>query len=399
MPADTTRMRIVARIIHWPLVVAILVSLGSGWLLHHGSTSDPDRSVWIDAHIALGIGCAILVLLRLLVWVIFRRPAAHDPLSPWHRQVENVAYILFYLFVVLSIVTGYLETAVDGTPISFSGIELPQWDAAPLFAVLPVQNLHAIVAYISSALIFIHIAISATNFLARRKIALVELGRAERRQEASAPDETKASEGFPLTPQDGREIGISKTAQLLARDLRLFGWIDCCVQLILGLIIALLMVFASSGVAFSPSRPGFGNAINWALVGFVLLCPAILLAYYYTVSSRKVVRSPATYLVHDKRLAFWYLWIGLVLGQLGIFVSFVGVAMSIALLVVKTISQPPGIAITDPNNIIRALDVFVLIANFMLLIAHFVGVVTALWLGFCAAKARVVYISIRTRTA
>jgi Protein of unknown function (DUF3611) len=47
---------------------------------------------------------------------------------------------------------------------------------------------------------------------------------------------------------------------------------------------------------------------------------------------------------------------------------------------VKTVSQPPGIAITDPSKIVRALDVFILIVNFDLLVAHFIGVGTALWL-------------------
>jgi len=168
---------------------------------------------------------------------------------------------------------------------------------------------------------------------------------------------------------------------------------------VLALIIALLLVFASSGTAFSPSKAGFGDAIYWAYVGFMFLCPAVVLAFYYTRASRNVVASPTAYLVHDKRIAFWYLWAGLILGQLGIFVSFVGVALSISLLVVKTISQPPGIAITDPNNIIRALDVFVLISNFMLLIAHFAGVVTALWLGFCVAKARVDFIACQARSS
>ena len=42
-------------------------------------------------------------------------------------------------------------------------------------------------------------------------------------------------------------------------------------------------------------------------------------------------------------------------------------------LIAKTVSQPPGIAITDPTKIIRALDVFVLLMSFLLLMAHFIG--------------------------
>jgi hypothetical protein len=48
--------------------------------------------------------------------------------------------------------------------------------------------------------------------------------------------------------------------------------------------------------------------------------------------------------------------------------------------VAKSISQPPGVAITDPERIIRALDVFVAVANINGIAGNFVGVVTSLGL-------------------
>jgi hypothetical protein len=48
--------------------------------------------------------------------------------------------------------------------------------------------------------------------------------------------------------------------------------------------------------------------------------------------------------------------------------------------VAKTISQPPGVAILDPNKIVRAIDVFVVLANIALIAAHLVGTVIAFWL-------------------
>jgi len=55
-------------------------------------------------------------------------------------------------------------------------------------------------------------------------------------------------------------------------------------------------------------------------------------------------------------------------------------AFSIALLISKTVSGPPGIAITDPQAIIRAVDVFVLLANFDIVVAHFAGILICLWI-------------------
>jgi len=80
-------------------------------------------------------------------------------------------------------------------------------------------------------------------------------------------------------------------------------------------------------------------------------------------------------------------------------VSFIGVGLSVALLIGKTVSQPPGIAITDPNKIIRALDVFVLLVNFNLLFAHFVGFAVTAWLSVSALKAHHQYgISVQSKT-
>jgi hypothetical protein len=39
----------------------------------------------------------------------------------------------------------------------------------------------------------------------------------------------------------------------------------------------------------------------------------------------------------------------------------------------KSIAQPQGVAIYDPTRIIRALDIFVAIANMRGIAAHFVG--------------------------
>jgi hypothetical protein len=73
-------------------------------------------------------------------------------------------------------------------------------------------------------------------------------------------------------------------------------------------------------------------------------------------------------------------------GFVGMAAGILGAASSIALLVAKTVTQPPGIAITDPSRIIRALDVFVLLANFNLLVAHFIGTLLALWLTMYAFR-------------
>jgi hypothetical protein len=69
-----------------------------------------------------------------------------------------------------------------------------------------------------------------------------------------------------------------------------------------------------------------------------------------------------------------------IVSLVGIFLSLLGAGATVGVLVAKSISQPPGVAITDPERIIRALDVFVAVANINGIAGNFVGVVTSLGL-------------------
>lgn len=377
--------RVAFHTIHFLIVLSIIGALGLAWHIRHFAQASDRAALW-NLHVSLGLTSLALVAAALLVMIL-------DPLSRRHPEARGrgspyAVYLLLYLSVILLVASGLFEALPGNAGIRFFGLPLPLPSPGEIVPAGIARAVHGLSAYLVIGLVVLQIGTSGRGGLERR-------GR-----EPPLPIEPPLPTPQEIVPLQPASAEVTrKLAQGLASNLRVFGWIDFWAQFVLGLIIALLLAFAYSGKMFSPSKTGFGDAIYWGLVGFVLLCPSIVLAVVYARASAKVVASPANFLHHERRIAFWFLWTGLTISQLGIFVSFVGVAMSIALLIVKTISQPPGIAITDPNNIIRALDVFVLIVNFMLLIAHFIGVVTALWLGFCAAKARVEYISSRRRPA
>jgi hypothetical protein len=169
--------------------------------------------------------------------------------------------------------------------------------------------------------------------------------------------------------------------------MRLLGWAQFWIQLAIALASAVLLQFSTSGRAFSPSVSGFGDAIYWSFYAFLLLCVATALAYFYTRAARRVA-ARADYFDEGRGHASWLLTAGLAIGLAGTAISFIGLSLSISLLIAKTVSQPPGIAITDPSKIIRALDVFILLVNFALLLAHFVGTGVAAWLAAGASRAR-----------
>jgi len=118
----------------------------------------------------------------------------------------------------------------------------------------------------------------------------------------------------------------------------------------------------------------------------------VLFAFKYMKTARRIRNEPARFLSRERRWTFWFVVVGALLSMMGLLDSFVGVGLSVALLVGKTMSQPPGIAITDPTKIIRALDIFVLLVNISLLFAHFIGFGVAAWLRISSLQARHQYL-------
>ncbi len=264
----------------------------------------------------------------------------------------------------------------------FWGAPFRIWGATGLTSAAFFGTVHGLFAFVLVGLIFAYIVSGAINRFRQPRPATPMLSLSTQ-QHVDAGQTTP-----PIT---------ANAVRGLAKNLRLFGWVEFWLQAVFAVFTALLLEFATSGRAFSPGASGFGDAIYWGADGFLLLLLAVLLAFYYTRAARKIASKPDSYLSKRGLTSFWFLFVGLIISLLGILVSFVGVALSISLLIAKTVSQPPGIAITDPSKIIRALDVFILLVNCNLLMAHFVGAGVALWLGLSVSSARLKYVTIAWR--
>lgn len=110
------------------------------------------------------------------------------------------------------------------------------------------------------------------------------------------------------------------------------------------------------------------------------LCATIYLAFHYIRISRGLLHRPEALLHPRKSETVELLRFGVIIGFVGILLGLFGAGSSIGVLIAKTVSQPPGMAITNPNRIVRALDVFIVLANINLITAHFVGAAISIWL-------------------
>ncbi|TVP64930.1 MAG: DUF3611 family protein [Nodularia sp. (in: Bacteria)] len=167
---------------------------------------------------------------------------------------------------------------------------------------------------------------------------------------------------------------------IIANQIRLTGWVMLWVQLALALVCGLLLLFASPGRNFTDqSNPGLGIGVFWAVGGIILLLFSVFWDFRYTRIGRRL-DNPNPTLHPSKADTTRAIRMGIIVSLVGILITILGAGTSVSVLVAKAVSQPPGVAITDPNKIIRALDVFIVVANINGIAAHFVGTVASMWL-------------------
>jgi hypothetical protein len=168
--------------------------------------------------------------------------------------------------------------------------------------------------------------------------------------------------------------------QEIVTVLRLGGGISFWVQLGLAAVSVLALLFAITGRNFSTeTNQGIGIGIFWGICGVVVVGFNVFLAFRYTRIAKGLhnltpERRP------KKADTVRLLRLGVIISLVGILLNLLGAGATIGVLVAKALSQPPGVAITDPNMIIRGLDVFVTVANVNGIAAHFVGNISSLWL-------------------
>lgn len=167
----------------------------------------------------------------------------------------------------------------------------------------------------------------------------------------------------------------------IASAFRFYGWVGFWAQLVMAFLAAIALLFALFGQAFSADTySGAGIPVFWAMCAIALLVVGILLDIRYLRIAKGLLHEPGGLLHPRKAGAIRLLRFGALVSFVGIVLALLGAGTGVGVLVAKTVSQPPGVAILDPNKIVRAMDVFVVLANVTLIAAHLAGTVIAFWL-------------------
>lgn len=177
--------------------------------------------------------------------------------------------------------------------------------------------------------------------------------------------------------------GPSPTVQQIAKAFKLTGWVSFWMQLVLTVVSTITLIFAVAAgrsATSSASNPGTGvggvlTIIGLGLLGFNMFWAlSRYVSYGRRLSSDKTVRPKKTEAIQAIRF-------GLVISLVGMLLAILGAETIVGLLVSKALSQGiGGFVNTDPSRFIQPADTFVVQASINVILAQFVGIVSALWL-------------------
>ena len=175
----------------------------------------------------------------------------------------------------------------------------------------------------------------------------------------------------------------SSTVQAIAKNFRLTGWISFWVQLVLGVvsaIIVLLFAIFSQRPNSANNNPGTGFGVFLAVCGILILGGGIYLAYRYTIIGQQL-QSPNPKNRPRKSETLEVLRLGLWINLMGMLVTLLGSQAIVGTLVARSISpQAATTQLFDPTRIISGLDMLVVQANINTVSAHFAGLAVSIWL-------------------
>lgn len=175
----------------------------------------------------------------------------------------------------------------------------------------------------------------------------------------------------------------SSKVRSIGQNFRITGWISFVLQLVLGVVSALLLlvfVIFGRGVASPSSTANTGLGVFLAICGLVTLGISIYLAFRCKNIGRQLQSTNPSNRPR-KNETVKTLQLALTVNFVGMLLTLLGAQATIGLLLVKVSSSQ---AITtlggvDPNRI-TAQDLFAVQANTNTITAHFVGLVASIWL-------------------
>jgi hypothetical protein len=171
------------------------------------------------------------------------------------------------------------------------------------------------------------------------------------------------------------------TVKQVANALRFGGWACFWIQLVLGIISGLIFLFALVALPGQKAGAGSGGGLFFAACGLVVLGFSIYLAFRYTRLAKQL-RSPTPSLRPTRADTTQQVKKTLIANLIGMSLTLFGAEAIGGILLGKSlVSQQVFINPTaNLRDFIQPLDIFIVLGNTHMILAHFVGIVVGLFL-------------------
>ncbi len=153
MSSSVLRYHPLLRLIHWFMAILVVAMIGTGFMLEEKLVVAGYPIIFW--HQSFGISIFALIWLRLLVRWSFARPAPVASFSNGEKYLSLAVHILFYIFMIIVPISGYLALVGDGAS--------PQWFNFPLpfpavtTTIKQLGNAHALLAFCFIGLVGLHL--------------------------------------------------------------------------------------------------------------------------------------------------------------------------------------------------------------------------------------------------
>lgn len=185
-----------------------------------------------------------------------------------------------------------------------------------------------------------------------------------------------------ITPAPLSPSALSPAIMRASATLKLGGNTGFWLQIVLGVVAALILLFASvSFFGEGKPSPGIGLGLFCAACGVFALVVSIVFFYRYKRLAR-LMQNPNPALRPKKSYTLQVINLGLTSNLIGMSISIVGAEALVGLLLGKFLNLPQG-AVTstiDPNQLLKGGEIMIILANTHTIASHFAGIVIALWL-------------------
>lgn len=159
----------VARAVHWLVAVLAVLVVALGWAIPGAPRETEWRDLVLLLHRSVGLSILALMVFRML-WRIGHPP---PPLPAGFPRIEALAahanHALLYLLLLVMPLSGCLNAAAAGHPVSFFGLVtiprlLPESDRLSEAAIA----VHLAAQFVVYALVAIHVAAALVHWVVRR---------------------------------------------------------------------------------------------------------------------------------------------------------------------------------------------------------------------------------------